>query len=158
MKFNNSACQHKKINYATIFFIQMILILCFSFTMIENTTGQANYRKILLFAPTANNQHLVKQQAIFQLDAEGMKERDLRISPIIYSLAQKSTFKSYNVSETAFTFILIGKDKGEKLRRNSLVTLDELYQLIDGMPMRKIEMKKGKKVSPPAPIQKREEF
>jgi len=144
MKLYYSASRYNKTNFAGIFLMHLILIFCLSFTMIENMTSQANYRRVLLFAPTSNKQHLLKQQAIFQSDAEGMKERDLKVSAIIYSLDLKSTFKKYNVSATEFTFILIGKDGGEKLRRNSLVSLQELYQLIDGMPMRKIEMKKSK--------------
>ena len=73
-----------------------------------------------------------------------MKERDLLVSSIIYSPDKKSSFDRYNVSATAFTLILIGKDGTEKMRRSSPVFLDELYQLIDGMPMRKIEMKKAR--------------
>ncbi|MEM1164222.1 MAG: DUF4174 domain-containing protein, partial [Pseudomonadota bacterium] len=39
-----------------------------------------------------------------------------------------------------FTVILVGKDGGEKFRRNGLVDPDELNALIDTMPMRLQEM------------------
>ena len=144
MERNNLAPKFKKITLAGILFLQIILFSDFSYTMIDIPTSQSNHRRVLLFAPTANNPHLLKQQTILQSDAAGMKERDLVVSSIIYSPDHKSSFNRYNVSATAFTFILIGKDGTEKLRRSSPVFLDELYQLIDGMPMRKIEMKKAK--------------
>jgi hypothetical protein len=144
MKPNKLATRFRKITLAGILFVQIILFSGFSFNMINIPTRQSNFRKVLLFAPTVYNAHLLKQQAIFESDTEGLKERDLKVSSIIYSPDQKSLFKRYNVSATQFTFILIGKDGTEKLRRKSPVTLDELYQLIDGMPMRKIEMKKAR--------------
>ena len=43
-----------------------------------------------------------------------------------------------------FTFILLGKDGTEKLRRlGKVVSPQELFQLIDSMPMRKAEMATG---------------
>ncbi len=140
----NSVARPNKITLAGISTTQIVLFFCFSFTLIENPIRQANYRRVLLFAPSANNQELLKQQAIFQADTAGNKERDLEIVQVIYSPDQVSTFKKYKVAAAEFTFILIGKDGGEKLRRKSHVSLNELYQLIDSMPMRKIEMKKGK--------------
>ena len=144
MERNNLAPKFKKITLAGILFLQIILFSDFSYTMIDIPTSQSNHRRVLLFAPTAKNPHLLKQQTILQSNEAGMKERDLVFSSIIYSPDKKSSFNRYNVSATAFTFILIGKDGTEKLRRSSPVFLDELYQLIDGMPMRKIEMKKAK--------------
>lgn len=144
MKCNKLVPRFQKITLTGILSVQITLFICFSFTMIKNPTSQLNYRKVLLFAPTVNNQKLLKQQTIFESGAEGIKERDLIVSSIIYSPDQKPSFKRYNVVATEFTFILIGKDGTEKLRKKSPVTLDELFQLVDGMPMRKIEMKKTK--------------
>lgn len=40
-----------------------------------------------------------------------------------------------------FTCILVGKDGGIKLRQDSQVKLEEVFDLIDGMPMRREEMR-----------------
>jgi hypothetical protein len=43
--------------------------------------------------------------------------------------------------ETQATFILIGKDGGEKARSLGTLNLEKWFALIDGMPMRRAEMK-----------------
>ena len=45
----------------------------------------------------------------------------------------------YNFKE--FKLILIGKDGGEKYNSKKLVSINVIYELIDGMPMRKQEIK-----------------
>jgi hypothetical protein len=42
-----------------------------------------------------------------------------------------------------YTVVLIGKDGGEKLRRGDEVNIAEIFSLIDSMPMRQREMRKG---------------
>ena len=49
----------------------------------------------------------------------------------------------YRVDENTFTFILVGKDGSEKMRSDTVVTRDELYAIIDAMPMRRGEMRKN---------------
>ena len=50
--------------------------------------------------------------------------------------------KRFSVKQGAFTVVLIGKDGGEKLRREEETTLGEIFGLIDTMPMRRMEMRK----------------
>ncbi|UCG13167.1 MAG: DUF4174 domain-containing protein [Deltaproteobacteria bacterium] len=47
----------------------------------------------------------------------------------------------YSIEPGKFTALLIGKDGGEKLRREDRVELDEVFSLIDSMPMRQREMR-----------------
>jgi hypothetical protein len=47
------------------------------------------------------------------------------------------------VKRAQFTVILIGKDGTEKHRTNTLLQMQELFTIIDAMPMRRAEM--GKK-------------
>lgn len=46
----------------------------------------------------------------------------------------------YRIGEGEFAVILVGKDGGEKLRDTKMPQLDEIFGLIDGMPMRRNEM------------------
>ena len=47
----------------------------------------------------------------------------------------------YGVGESEpFAVMLVGKDTGVKLRRGQPVTMDEVFGLIDTMPMRRREM------------------
>lgn len=55
------------------------------------------------------------------------------------SLNTKSVpYKDYN------GLLLIGKDGGVKLKKKFLVPPDEIFELIDSMPMRRTEMKNNK--------------
>ncbi len=49
----------------------------------------------------------------------------------------------FSVNPGQFLVVLIGKDGGEKLRRGSEVDITEIFSLIDSMPMRQREMRKG---------------
>ena len=98
-------------------------------------------RSILLFGnPT---QTLLQQQLkLLQTDSNGLAERDLQIKivrpgDILYN--QFAVPKGQH-----FTFILVGRDGGEKFRSNQLTTTTQIFALIDAMPMRKAELRKIK--------------
>ncbi|MEO0341702.1 MAG: DUF4174 domain-containing protein, partial [Bacteroidota bacterium] len=56
----------------------------------------------------------------------------------------KELIQAYKKQKDSFLFILIGKDGGVKLRSTSVVPLDDLFALIDGMPMRRAEIRRKK--------------
>lgn len=47
----------------------------------------------------------------------------------------------FDIQPKTFMLILLGKDGGIKLKRNDRVKLEEIFSLIDSMPMRKDEMR-----------------
>lgn len=100
-------------------------------------------RQVLLFA-TSNEKSLLEKQIVeLQKDKPGIKEREIQIKIIETTVDDLAMWKTWKVDlSTPFTFILAGKDGGEKFRSNSLVTLPSLFSLIDAMPMRRNELKK----------------
>lgn len=102
---------------------------------------QKNYREIWIFSADAGNASFISQKSMLT-DAPGLKERDIQVHEIFGLKSNESIFKKYKASTQNFTFILIGKDGGEKLRANEPVSLEKLYTTIDAMPMRKDEMKR----------------
>jgi len=54
-------------------------------------------------------------------------------------------FKTLMESDSEFEIILIGLDGGIKLRKNELIKYEELFGVIDQMPMRKSEIKRRNK-------------
>lgn len=113
---------------------------------------QWNDRLVLLFAPEAEHPFLQKQIKIFQKDQMGMKERKLLVYYITPHAVlmpgnqpgnanfAKALYKEYEVEKEAFTFILVGLDGGEKMRKQDDVSLKDLYAIIDRMPMRRQEL------------------
>jgi len=51
--------------------------------------------------------------------------------------------KKYKIPKNQFTIILIGLDGGEKLRQTKPLDTTTLFAIIDGMPMRRQELKKN---------------
>ncbi len=113
------------------------------FSMLSLSAQQKEYRDIYIFTSDAANASFINQKLILT-DAAGLQERDIQIHEIVGLKANESVFKKYNASAQKFTFVLFGKDGGEKLRSHEPVSLEKLYRTIDGMPMRKAEMKQGK--------------
>ena len=133
----------------------LFLILTFSFTscMAQHRQPFADYRwshrLLLVFSPDLQNETLRKQQAEWSQVSEGMEERNLKIwvvtpediqgEPIQHTAA--SLYERYQVASTDFEVILIGKDGGIKQRQNHLLTSQNLFAIIDAMPMRRNEMR-----------------
>ena len=98
-------------------------------------------RVLLIFASLASPD-LQKQQLadLSQHEAE-LKERDLVLIPVPNGREASALRAKYNVPTATFTVILIGKDGGEKLRRQTPISYKQLAETIDAMPMRQDEMR-----------------
>ncbi|MEM6662569.1 MAG: DUF4174 domain-containing protein [Pseudomonadota bacterium] len=93
------------------------------------------HRPILVFA-ASEDPRLKQQMGRFDAAAEDLADRDnILIVDTEPASALRARFRPAD-----FTVILVGKDGGEKFRRNGLVDPDELNALIDTMPMRLQEM------------------
>ncbi len=99
----------------------------------------AEHRLLLIFKNEASLPLVQQQLNILHKDSAGIKERDLTIKVV-----EKGSplFKKYKADNELLTVILIGKDGFEKHRTNQLLQTEELFSIIDVMPMRRREMKK----------------
>lgn len=123
--------------------VKLILSLLLLFFQANPVSAQQrNHREIYIFSTDADNASFINQKSIFLKDVAGLKEQDIKIHEVLGLKANEAVFKKYKVSAQNFTFVLVGKDGGEKLRSNCPVTLQKLYATIDAMPMRKAEMKR----------------
>ena len=95
--------------------------------------------RVLLTFGNPTSDKLQNQKAILATDPDGLEDRDM----VILEPPQTNTLaKRYKVDPKNFMVILVGKDGGEKLRQQEPVTLDQLFGLIDQMPMRQREMRR----------------
>jgi hypothetical protein len=115
-------------------------------------------RVIFIFTPSEASNIWGKQLKAYQEDMSAYKERDLLITLITSNTVtpvewqptttpSASEFRQYFhvAPASAYTFILVGKDGGEKLREQSFVRETDLFGLIDSMPMRKQEIRQQSK-------------
>lgn len=113
-------------------------------------------RLLFLFAPNRNHPLFdALHQSLAARESE-VAERDLVVFEILESNA--STINSeyidsetagwlrenFNIRHAEFTVILVGKDGGIKLNRADQIQLDDIFALIDAMPMRQQEMRQKK--------------
>ncbi len=99
-------------------------------------------RLVLIFYNNNGIELKNKQLDLLKKDSSGISNRDIEVSTYEIT-AEKTEVKRWNISSSKpFTFLLVGKDGGEKLRSDSIINLEQLFQTIDAMPMRQSEMKK----------------
>jgi len=142
----------------------IILLLLSVFDMPSSTTDPVDFnlndyrwenRLILLFAENKTDEQYLNQIELLHNEMEGLEDRDLLLVSVFLESesqlnGQRITDESaselrsaYWDEEHSFTFILIGKDGGVKIRAEEVVEVDQLFGRIDSMPMRQREMREN---------------
>ncbi len=108
-------------------------------------------RLLLIFTPAQDDPGYLRQQRDLDQVRAGLIERDL----IVFHLRpgteamignEKAGFMSaqiyrdYAIDPARFAVVLVGKDGSPKLIRDTAVSSETLFDLIDSMPMRQWEM------------------
>ncbi|MDP5121512.1 MAG: DUF4174 domain-containing protein [Spirosomaceae bacterium] len=120
-----------------------VLLNLLTIILLSNAFGQnlQSYkwknRVVLIFGNNATEQLVHKQWVTFDADKTGLEERGIQI----FVNPESQSMKKLR-NETGFEIILIGKDGGVKKRKTSLMQTDELFGIIDSMPMRQSEMRR----------------
>ena len=140
----------------------IVLIHLFLFTNIIISAQEADRdlldkfrwgnRLLLIFTPSMDNTNFKNANNTLKENKDGVTDRDLVIfyifenSQSVYgdSLINKKTSiylrEKFYAAEGNTTFILIGKDGGEKMRTINQFSIDRLFARIDEMPMRRSEI------------------
>jgi len=101
-----------------------------------------NNRVLLLFAPSTNNDQIIQQKQMLDSHSAGLEERDLKVFEITgSSQADEQLRGRFHVKADSFAVVLVGKDGSQKLKRSQPTDPEEVFKLIDSMPMRKEEMR-----------------
>ena len=110
-------------------------------------------RLVLIFARSSEGSSYLKQKSEFQGKADELEDRNIivielfeaggsKMAEVSLPDEQQSLLRKRFEAVEDFVFILIGKDGTVKLRARQPVLSDDLFELIDSMPMRKEEMKR----------------
>lgn len=137
-------------------------ILLFAILLMSISTGNAqdlsshqwNDRLVIVQVKNQSSKLLKNQISELEKHAEGLEDRRIVVYQLIpgeYKIGldddakwetSEKLFERIKASGSEFEIILIGLDGGIKLRKNELLTCEELFGTIDQMPMRRSEMKK----------------
>lgn len=113
-------------------------------------------RVIILFAESEESLPFVEQMQVLRDAEDGVLDRDLVIVELLESGDSRcgnmkisgdtaeSLRNRFKAQAGVFHFILLGKDGGVKLRRDGPVSAEDLFGIIDAMPMRQQEMRRSK--------------
>ena len=152
MVSRNKLSKPGKTHYLAIVMLLMLLAISRPVPAMQMSDFLWENRPLLLFAPDENDARLQQtKQQLAQRQCQ-LDDRDMVIGIIIeegqshlnnqpISTTKATTLRErYKIDAGRFTTILIGKDGGEKERVYSVPELDNIFALIDGMPMRQGEM------------------
>lgn len=136
--------------------IRASFIIFFSFLSISLNSADASIdellstfrwknRVIIVMTSSSNSTDFKEQLDILSTVRKELEERDL----VLVTVPDGESFRGvksdefqrvYNPDKETFRFILLGKDGGVKLTANKTVGTQEIFALIDSMPMRRMEM------------------
>lgn len=112
-------------------------------------------RPLLLFAPSASDPRLVDTLARIRSSRCEFTDRDMVVGVVVAegdsSLdgqpvdadQSRRLAEQFAIDPDAFAAVLIGKDGGEKWRADDVPDVQQIYAVVDGMPMRSREVGGG---------------
>jgi len=110
-------------------------------------------RLLFLFSPSPEVPDFRTLSEELNRHSDGLRERDLLIfrvleqapssldSQEITTLEATSLRRRFGITLGNFTVVLVGKDGTVKLKRQGPIALEDIFALIDSMPMRQREMR-----------------
>jgi hypothetical protein len=98
-------------------------------------------RVLVVFAPGEDDARLKRENELVEAQQDGFLERDLKVYRILGDAPDAERLRAkLEVEKKPFAVVLVGKDGSVKLRKSEPLHPDELFRVIDRMPMRKREM------------------
>jgi hypothetical protein len=99
-------------------------------------------RVLVVVSPEPNDARLVQQKAIYRSIRQGAEERDMALVEAVGNNAEARALRRSLSLGDGFRAVLVGKDGGVKLSSAEPLGADQLFPLIDAMPMRQDEMRR----------------
>ena len=91
-------------------------------------------RPVLIFASSGEDPAYRRQMTLLQQAAQALAERDIVVLSDLDPRTPSPLRQGFQPG--GFKLVLVGKDGGVKLERDSVLSPDELFAVIDRMPMR----------------------
>lgn len=135
------------------FILLALLTLSTSSMLAQFEQHRWEHRLILIFADNTSQDIYQQQWSDLQADSTGLADRDI----LIYTLFPQGSppkldeslliaiQKKYNPEKRPFLCILIGKDGSIKSSKTTIYHRQEIFRLIDSMPMRQAEMRRKRR-------------
>ena len=100
-------------------------------------------RVLVAVAPAADNPQLLEQRRLFKTMGQAGQDRDLALLEGVGDESRARALRqALGLDDAGFYAVLIGKDGGAKLTSRHPLAADQLFPVIDAMPIRQGEMKR----------------
>ena len=143
--------------------MKFLAITILSIMALGNTNAQDNdsylweNRLVLMLTNSIENSDFKEQLDEFRNKEEELEDRKIvvyQVTPKKYATGISDTpdwnkgdnfYEKFKNSNTPFEILLIGLDGGTKMRKKKFIPIDEIFEKIDSMPLRKVELNELKK-------------
>lgn len=111
------------------------------------------YRPLLIFTPTDLDKRLSRQTTMLANEAAGLVDRKIAVYIVerdrVFTTfgapapaARATTLRRrFRIPDDTFRVVLVGLDGGAKYSEDEPISTDRLFAVIDGMPMRRQELR-----------------
>ncbi len=133
----------------------MVLIIALLGATLQNPLQEYQWKNRLLVVNCGEEEQQYRKQIdLFLSVNQQVKERDLKMILIKHRIAlmpdgeriaADDILKHLHLDEDKYGLVLIGKDGGVKFESRNLTSPSTIFTLIDGMPMRRQEMRQRQK-------------
>ena len=124
----------------------LVLLLVNSSFAQDITKYQWKNRVVIIFGTDYDNNKVREQHQVFEAFSNEIADREIIIL-VPRKKERLKLLKRLDLSNDYSGLILVGKDGGIKLQQRLVVRPETLFNLIDGMPMRRAEIRKKSKKS-----------
>jgi len=112
-------------------------------------------RILVLFSPDSDDESYQTQMEKFSNLEDELRDRDLILfsvfdeecsklnDEVISDTSAESIRERLGTQDNGYSIFLFGKDGGVKLNKDEVLEPEELFRVIDRMPMRRREMREG---------------
>jgi hypothetical protein len=113
-------------------------------------------RLMIIFAPSLGDHRLIDQRELNVHAIDGLQARDMVVFAVIGddhvnpelnrapAEGAADIRRRFGIARDRFAVVLVGKDGTEKYRSGQPVDLSFIFDIVDGMPMRRREMRERK--------------
>ncbi len=124
-----------------LFFLGLVVIVSFGASAQELDDYIWKNRLVLIVSSDLNKDNPKKQMDLLRKERKALEERDMLVLPLTTDTHQ---LNRYQLPKDFEGILLIGKDGGLKFQDNFITKPSILFTLVDGMPMRKAEIRRKK--------------
>lgn len=107
---------------------------------LQNDADAQRVRRLLIFAADSTVAEIKLQRQWLEAVPEEVEERDIWIAVFDDPKTFRRMYEHYGVGRVDFHMVLVGKDFTVKHRSDEPMPVEEIFKIIDAMPLRQAEM------------------